>query len=490
MPRREDIIFVVNPSLWYDNMYPSGLLCLSGYLKKMGFDNFILDSQLSQPKVEYLLREKLLLERIIRINPRVVCFSASHLEFDEVVRINYALKKADKDLFTIVGGPQPTYRFADFLNNGFDFAAIGEGEITLHEFVREIFKGSAGWGSINGLAWKDKGRIILNPARELMSEFQMNSIDALPYDKIDPRYFNINIGTVRGLPLKGALLLTSRGCPYNCSYCGCNLIFGKKPRFRSLEKIEEEVKLLKEKFAIEGLWIVDDTFTVKKEHAIGVARVLKKYGLIWGCQSRVDTINEELMIIMRESGCVQIDFGVESGNQRILDEIIGKKTNIAQIKEAFALAKKHKIRTLANFMLGFPTETYQEFKDTEKVADLIDADVYIFAIATPLPGTRLYELVNEDIKPAEYSFLNWNGSELSERLNKSGIKNLSGERLRLHRKYFLNSLVKSIFSLGNYRFFLKREYKLRRAFFVFGLFFKYLKQFLLFVMPARNVRLN
>ncbi len=476
MSRKEDIIFVINPSLWYENMYPSGLLCLSSYLKKQGFDNFILDSRISQVEPEKPMREKMLLEKIIQINPRVVCFSASHREFDEVVRMNYALKKTNKDIVTIVGGSQPTYRFADFLDNGFDFVGIGEGEITLHEFVRELFSGSSRWETINGLAWKNKGRIIINPDRSLMSENEMNSLDALSYGEIDPRYFDINIGTIRGLPLRGALLLTSRGCPFNCSYCGCNLIFGRKLRFRSLDKIEEEVKLLKNKFAIEGLWIVDDTFTIKREHAIGVARILKKYGLIWGCQSRVDTINEELMSIMRQSGCVQIDFGVESGSQRILDEIIGKKTNIAQIIQAFALAKKHKIRALANFMLGFPTETYQDFKETERIADLIDADVYIFSIATPLPGTRLYEMVDENINPAEYSLLNWNGSDLTERLNKSKIKNLIGERLRLHRKYFLSSLIKLIFSPGSYWLFLKRKYKFQRLFFVVKFFFdKYLK---------------
>jgi len=199
----------------------------------------------------------------------------------------------------------------------------------------------------------------------------------------------------------------------------------------------------------------------------------------------VDTINEELITIMRKSGCVQIDFGVESGNQRILDEIIGKKTNITQITEAFALAKKHKIRTLANFMLGFPTETYQELKDTERIADFIDADVYIFSIATPLPGTRLYEMVNEDINPSEYSSLDWNGSELTERLNKSGIKNLCGERLRLQRKYLFNSLVKSIFSLENYFFFLKRTYKFKRLSFIFRLFYKCLKQGF-FVKPDKK----
>lgn len=487
MLKKEDIIFVINPSLWYENMYPSGLLCLSSYLKKQGFDNLILDSRISQVEIEKPLREKILLEKIIRVNPRVVCFSASHREFDEVVRINYALKKTNKDIVTIVGGSQPTYRFGDFLDNGFEFVGIGEGEITLYEFIRELFSGSLRWETVKGIAWKNKGQIIINPNRPLMSENEINGLDALPYGEIDPRYFDINIGTIRGLPLRGALLLTSRGCPFNCSYCGCNLIFGRKLRFRSLDKIEEEVKLLKNKFTIEGLWIVDDTFTIRKEHAIGVARILKKYGLIWGCQSRVDTINEELISIMHQSGCVQIDFGVESGSQRILDKIIDKKTNIAQITQAFALAKKYKIRTLANFMIGLPTETYHDFKETERIADLIDADVYIFSIATPLPGTRLYELVNENINPTEYSLLNWNGSNLTERLNKSEIKNLIKERLRLHQKYFLNSLIKLIISPVNYWFFLKRRYKLRRLSFVFRfLSDKYLKQYFLFSKSDKN----
>jgi anaerobic magnesium-protoporphyrin IX monomethyl ester cyclase len=487
MPRKEDIIFVVNPSLWYENMYPSGLLCLSSYLKKQGFENLILDSRLSRIKVTAVLGEQMLLEKIIEINPRVVCFSASHREFDEVVRMNNALKRANKDIFTIIGGSQPTYRFADFLDNGFDFAGIGEGEVTLYEFVRELLGGLYRWEAIKGLVWKNKaGQIVKNPPRPLMTEDEMNSLDLMPYKEIDPRYFELSFGTIRGLPLKGALLLTSRGCPFNCSYCGCNLIFGRKLRFRSLKKIEEEVKFLKNEFSIEGLWIVDDTFTINREHVIEVSKILEKYGLIWGCQSRVDTIDEELMAIMRQSGCVQIDFGVESGSQRILDEIIGKKTNIAQIIRAFALAKKNRIRTLANFMLGFPTETYQEFKETERIADLIKADVYVFSIATPLPGTRLYELVNENISPAEYTLLNWNGSDLTERLNKSGIKNLVKERMRLHWKFFFNSLFRSVIFPENYFFFLSHKNKIRRLFFFFTKLIFYLPNQIRYVNLKKN----
>lgn len=254
------------------------------------------------------------------------------------------------------------------------------------------------------------------------------------------------------------------------------MIFGRELRFRSFENIEQEIKYLKEQYDIEGIWIIDDTFTIKKEHAISVSHILKKYNIIWGCQSRVDTINEELIRVMREYGCVQIDFGVESGSQRILDDVIGKKTDIGQIRYAFSLAKKYKMRTLANFMIGFPTETCEDFNKTEKIADLIDADVYIFSIATPLPGTRLYELVNEKINPQEYSLLNWNGSIITERLNKSQIKNLVGERKRLHKKYFFKAIVKLILAREIYLFFLKKKYKCQRLIFVLKFFVRYIKQ--------------
>lgn len=475
---KKDIIFIINPSIWYQNMYPSGILCLSGYLKSRGFDNLILDSKISLKKIDEPKREKMILSKIKEIRPKVICFSSSHKEFDEVVRMNNQIKKMNNKVITIVGGSQPTYRGEDFLNNGFDFISIGEGEITLCEFIKEIFNKSYQWGKIRGLGWKSGKRNIFNQGRELMDEGDINSVGIPPYDKIDKRYFEINVGTIRGLPLRGALLLTTRGCPFSCSYCGCNLIFGRKLRFKSFENIEREIKYLKDNYDIEGVWIVDDTFTVKEEHVIGVSKILKKYDIIWGCQSRVNTINEKLIKIMRESGCVQIDFGVESGSQRILDDIIGKGANVKQAISAFNLAKKYKIRTLANFMIGLPTETYEDLRKTEKLADLIDADMYLFSIATPLPGTRLYDMVNEEISPHEYSLLSWTGSILTEKLNKSKIKNLVVENNKLFKKYFFRTMVKSIFSINNYLFFLKRGYKYQRLKFVFNYLGKYARELL------------
>lgn len=472
--RPEDIALVISPSSWSQTMYSSGVVCLSAYLAEQGINSVILDSKLSPNRDECASNEDLLIDALRAMKPRIVGFSASHREFAEVVRLNRLVKALDPAITTIVGGSQPTYRATDFLSNGFDFVCRGEGEKTLHEFVQQVFAGSRHWNDIAGLSWFDGDCIINNPDRVMMTEDELNTVQNIALEKLDPRYFDISIGTIRGLPLRGGLLLTSRGCPFNCCYCGCNLIFGRKLRFRSLENIEREIAWLKNERQVEGVWIVDDTFTINHEHAIAVANLLHKYGMIWGCQSRVNSINETLIQALKERGCVQIDFGVESGSQRILDDIIGKKISVPEVKQAFTLAKKYGLRTLANFMLGLPGETKDDLAMTEQLADEISADVYIFCIATPLPGTRLYDMVGVPISPEEYSLLNWNGSSLTSRMNKSLIPDLVVERDRLYRKYIVTSFRRSLLNTFNYKYMLTQTGRLKRIGYAIRKFTEYL----------------
>lgn len=462
-----EVIFVINPSLWYRAMYPSGILFLAAHLRQQGITCEIIDSALSRRRIPEDAREKLILQAIQARKPKVVCFSASHIELAEVIRINKKAHEIDRSIKTIVGGSQPTYRPDDFWGNGFDFVCIGEGEKTLFDFVVEAQKPQPEWATVNGLIWKDENRIIRNAPRELMTEAEINSLPLPAYDLIDKRHFDVNTGLIRGLPLRGAMLLTTRGCPFNCSFCGCNLIFGRRLRFKSLEKIEEEIVCLKNKFQIEGLWIIDDTFTINREHVRGVSNILKRHNIIWGCQSRANTIDEDMIKIMKLGGCKQIDIGVESGSQRVLDEIIQKGITIRQVINAFDLARKYHIRTLANFMIGLPTETLAELEQTRQLAERIRADVYVFSIATPLPGTRLYEMVGVPISPDEYCQLDWCGNPLTQKFNKSEIPDLVAAKNVLQKRYFIRSLFKSFVSIDNLTFFFARGSKLQRIAYVF-----------------------
>ena len=442
----EDIVLIINPSLWYKPMYPTGILCLSNYLEAHGIPNTIIDSRLFKGKIGPEKGHKLVIDTVRNMKPKLVCFSSTHAEFDEVVKMNRGIREFGGSILSIVGGSQPTFRSSDFLDNGFDFVCVGEGERTLHEFAVEAIHGTNRWGKIDGLVYRDRGKILKNKSRTLLPETELAVGEFNAYGKIDKRYFDFSVEIIRGLPLRGGLLLTTRGCPYSCSFCGCNAIFGRSLRFRPIEDIELELIHLKEEYRVEGIWIIDDTFIVNKKHAFLVAELLKKYKLIWGCQSRVDTIDRSAMEYLKRCGCVQIDFGVESGSQRILDEIIGKGTNVEQIENAFALAKAYGMRTLANFMIGLPTETLEDLKATKRVAKSIGSDIYVFSIATPLPGTRLYDLVGEDIAPHQYAELNWNGSRMTARLNKSAISDVIKEKTRLKRKYLFRSMLRSIFA--------------------------------------------
>lgn len=457
-----EVVFVINPSLWYRAMYPSGILILAAYLRQHEVACEIIDSALFRKRIPADTREELILHAIQARNPKIVCFSASHIELAEVVRINKKLRETDATIKTIVGGSQPTYRPEDFLSNGFDFVGVGEGEKTLFDFVAEARKAQPDWATVNGLIWKDGNRIVTNPPRALLTETEINRLPLPAYDLVDKRYFDINTGLIRGLPLRGAMLLTTRGCPFNCSFCGCNLIFGRRLRYKSLEKIEQEIICLKQNYRIEGLWIIDDTFTINREHVRGVSDIFKRHNIIWGCQSRANTIDEDMIRIMKRGGCKQIDIGVESGSQRVLDEIIQKKITVQQVINAFELARKYHIRTLANFMIGLPTETLAELEQTRQLAELIRADVYVFSIATPLPGTRLYEMVGVPISPDEYSQLDWCGSPLTQKFNKSEIPDPVTAKNALQKHFFIRSLFKSFASIDNLTFFLRRDSKMQR----------------------------
>ncbi|MEK6626022.1 MAG: cobalamin-dependent protein, partial [Bdellovibrionota bacterium] len=279
--RNEPIAFVVNPSIWYKKMYPTGILVLSDYLASKGFSNQILDSKMHNKKI-YLLsdREQMLTAHILKKNYKIICFSSTHKEFAEIVRMNHVIKSADPSLYTIVGGSQPTYRHSDYLNNGFDFICLGEGEKTLTEFCSEVLNDTRKWESIPGLVYKHGTKVIINKPRNLMSEHELDKNDFSAYQKIDPRYLAMNVEVIRGVPLRTGMILTTRGCPYSCSFCGCPSIFGSKLRFRPLDSIDKEIAYLKKHFQIEGVWIVDDTFTVNRSHSLNVAKILKKHNII------------------------------------------------------------------------------------------------------------------------------------------------------------------------------------------------------------------
>ena len=198
-------------------------------------------------------------------------------------------------------------------------------------------------------------------------------------------------------------VVTTRGCPFQCTFCS-NPVHGKIVRFRSPENIIEELVLLKREFGIRDVSFWDDTFTINIERTKQICELLvnENLNLVWNCATRVDTVNLELLKIMKEAGCWQISFGVESGVDRLRRKI-NKGISDEQIFKAFKNCRKVGIETKAFFMLGIPTETKEESHKTIEYAKRLNADFAQFALTTPYPGCELFrEAVSQGWSPPNW----------------------------------------------------------------------------------------
>jgi radical SAM superfamily enzyme YgiQ (UPF0313 family) len=280
---------------------------------------------------------------------------------------------------------------------------LGEGELTFAEFISQYrsHKNSieAILDKIHGLAYKTvDGSIKINPPRELVK-----NLDGLPFpahDLIDiTKYSNLLASSTQL-----ANIITSRGCPYQCTFCDMR----KTPfRYRSPENIIAEIRCLAER-GIKEFYLQDDSFTINRNRVIDFCNLLiqEKINIKYKISSRVDRLDDELLELLKRSGCYRIHFGVESGSQEILN-YFGKGITITQIINAFQLAKKHKIDRFAYIMIGAPEETHKQIKETWKLVKKINPEHLHCSICTPMPKTYLYQMLISEGKIKEDYWLDF-----------------------------------------------------------------------------------
>lgn len=421
----KEIVLILPPKRYKEHRYSLGLMYISGYLRDHGFDNIIIESKILGGANYQYDREKArkeIIETTIKLKPKIIGFTATTIEISEVIWLNSQIK-TQINTYSIIGGPHVTATPEEVLRAGFDFAVIGEGEATILELVKELEKDNPDFSTIKGIAWLDKtnNKIIINPERELMD---ISDISLPAYDKINMEFHaKVWDDIIRGIPIKSVMIMASRGCPYRCTFCACNRVFGQKVRYRSLENIKKEIEILRNNYGVEGIWFADDTLTINYDHVKKICEIMKELNMYWGAQSRVDLTDEKVVKLMKESGCLQLDFGVESGSQRVLDEIINKKIKLTDITRAFQLCKKYGIRTEASFMVGLPGETKKEMEETFEFAKKIKSNHYSFNIFTPLPGAKLYDdFFKGEISLDDYQEINFHKTK--DKFNKSEVKEL------------------------------------------------------------------
>lgn len=377
---------------------PLGLMYISSYLSSHGIDNHLIDPKGELPVDEHI--DKLLRE-VVRFGPAFAGISCLTTDVQCVFKIAEGIKTRLPDVRIVLGGIHPTLFPEQMLENeNIDFVVMGEGEEALYELIRAADNGN--FFSVDGIAFRDNGRIVVNKRRKMIED--LDEIPLPAFDKIEMGfYLQPNIHMVRGIPLRGFYIFSSRGCPYRCRFCVNKNIFGRTIRYRSPFRVADEIEYLYRKYRIDGFFLFDDTFAVKESHAIELCDQIaaRKLPLVWGCETRVNLISEELVKRLKKAGCVQVDFGIESGSERLL-KLLQKDITVEQIREAVRMCKKYKIRVFSNFMINLPTETEEDLNKTLSLADEINSDISIFNITCPFPGTDIQLYLKDKLSIDDY----------------------------------------------------------------------------------------
>ncbi|RJQ53948.1 MAG: radical SAM protein [Nitrospiraceae bacterium] len=379
-------ILLIYPKYSYPRKNPPlGLAYLASFVRREGFNPLIIDLNIenySDEKIQGLVRE---------FNPVVTGISFMTNQYGECVRLAELIKSASKSACIVAGGPHVSALPKEILLEcpAIDFTVIGEGELTFLELVTSISSGEKKFDHINGICFRAGAEIIRTGARDLMED-----VESLPFPAWDlirvEKYSVFSIGEGNTFAL-----LSSRGCPNHCIFCDSHTVFGRKFRARSAQHIFSEIKFLHRQYGMTIFDFVDDMITLNKGRVLELCRLIKESGIAfkWMANARVNTIDREMLIRMKESGCIRIDVGVESGDPAVR-KIAKKGTTNEQIINAHKWARETGIQIGAFTMVGNLGETMESVRMTAELLKNIGEDVMI-SIACPFPGTDLYRTARE-----------------------------------------------------------------------------------------------
>lgn len=359
---------------------PLGLASIAAVLEQKGHHVEIIDANALQ------LSEREIVEKVKGAD--VICITAMTPTVYSAIRIAKEIKKENPDQIMILGGPHATILPEETLNKvpEIDMIVRGEGEKTMVELF-EALENNKDLHNINGLTYRNNG--IISSTSE-PSIVDLDSLPFLAYYLLPIHKYKLHPPHGRKLPY--IAMMTSRGCPYNCIYCS-KPIFGQKFRAQSPERTIDEVEYLIDKFKIKEIVFYDDSFTLNKKRILQLCEEIheRKIDVLWSCETRVDLINEELLKAMKKAGCYMIAYGIETGNQMILNNL-RKRITTEQIRYAIELTHKAGIQSVGYFMFGSPWETPDTIRETIDFTKSLKLDFAQFSVMIPFPGTDIYEL--------------------------------------------------------------------------------------------------
>jgi len=428
------------------NKIPSlGLAYLAATVEREGHDVRVVDCTFNQ--------EKMLTDIAKEFCPQIIGITATTPTFKNAAYMAGLLQQILPEAVYICGGSHASVCPEDILNVGvFDFAIIGEGERTFLELIAHIKdKQDIQPDYIHGLAFKRDGDIIITPARE-----RIENLDSLPLPArhlLPPlKRYHSTPASYRKLPI--AVIMSSRGCPNQCTFCD-RTVFGEKFRKRSAANVMLEVEEVISKYGAKEIRFFDDTFTIDPYHVENICRQMKKIPMHtpWTCLTAVTAVNSDMLKMMYDAGCWQVLFGLESGEDYILERL-GKNNTVEQNKKAVFWAYEAGLRIRADFLVGSPWETKETFMKTIEFAKSLPLDFAHFNKFVPYPGTSIYK----DLKNKGYRFNFDNGAYINNQCDfiyvpEAFTKTEFSQCLdRAYKEFYLrpNYLMRRLFSIRTF----------------------------------------
>ncbi|MCX8177512.1 MAG: B12-binding domain-containing radical SAM protein [Candidatus Bathyarchaeota archaeon] len=380
-------IVLVNPpicegSYRHQPYMPIGLAYLAAVLEKAGHQVKVLDCAALSMSFQELKT------RIVQFKPDIVGVTAMTPTVGSALKVASLVKEVSPSTLVVFGGVHPTFMDKEMLRevDHVDVIIRGEGEHTIIDLVSALEE-RRGLKGVLGITYREEGSIYRNPERPYIE-----NLDDLP----KPGFRHFPLEKYRVFGRKILPVVSSRGCPFQCSFCVTSRVFGRKVRMRSPINVVDEVEWLKKEHGADAVTFYDDTFTFSKERVERICEEIMDRGLNipWDCQTRADCLSPELLKKMRDAGCEAITLGVESASPNIL-RAVGKGTSPEQNEKAVRIIKEAGISVIVSVIIGYPGETMKDVNLTLEFIKKLKPDDAYLCIATPYPGTELYRLVKE-----------------------------------------------------------------------------------------------
>ena len=389
---------------------PLGLMYIASVLEKAGFKVEILDAFMRGSsflkvgdEMEVGMPRAKIKEEIRRRKPDIVGIANPFTcQAENTIRVADIVKEVDPNILTVVGGQHVTVVPLKFMEEArnVDIAVIGEGEYTMLDIVR-FFEEHKKISEVQGIAYRNGDTVMLNAPRPFIED-----LDELPYPAyhlVDmEQYLNPVKIEYRSFKDRAISMITSRGCPFNCSFCSVHLHMGKMYRAHSADYVIDHVAYVVSKYRVKTIFFEDDNLTLDVKRFETICDKIIERGIRFKWETpngiRADTLTLELLRKMKKSGCQSVFFGIESGDQFILDNVIDKSLRLEDAERVAKLCKKVGLSAAAFYIIGFPGEKKENMMRTVNLALRLKRDYDLgmhLLVATPLYGTRLYEECRE-----------------------------------------------------------------------------------------------